>query len=78
LGPFWPIPSRFLRGTAAAGGIALINAIGNHGGFAGPYLVGWVRETIGSFNIAMLVLAMAAAIAGLLVLTLKREERAAG
>jgi ACS family tartrate transporter-like MFS transporter len=78
LGPFWPIPSRFLRGTAAAGGIALINAIGNLGGFAGPYLVGWVRETTGSFNIAMLVLALAAAIAALLVLTLKREERSAG
>ena len=78
LGPFWPIPSRFLRGTAAAGGIALINAIGNLGGFAGPYLVGWVRETTGCFNIAMLVLALAAAIAALLVLTLKREERSAG
>ncbi len=77
LGPFWPIPSHFLRGTAAAGGIALINAIGNLGGFAGPYLVGWVRETTGSFNIAMLVLAVAAAIAAVLVLTLKREERAA-
>ncbi len=57
LGPFWPIPSRFLRGTAAAGGIALINAVGNLGGFIGPYLVGWVRESTGSFNIAMLVLA---------------------
>ena len=75
LGPFWPIPSRFLRGTAAAGGIALINAIGNLGGFIGPYLVGWVRETTGSFNVAMLVLAVAAAIATVLVLTLKREER---
>jgi LPXTG-motif cell wall-anchored protein len=40
--------------------------------------VGWVRETTGSFNIAMLVLALAAAIAALLVLTLKREERSAG
>jgi ACS family tartrate transporter-like MFS transporter len=77
LGPFWPIPSRFLRGTAAAGGIALINAIGNLGGFIGPYLVGWVRETTGSFKLAMLVLAIAAAIAALLVLTLKREEQAA-
>ena len=76
LGPFWPIPSRFLRGTAAAGGIALINAIGNLGGFIGPYLVGWVRETTGSFKLAMLVLAIAAAIAALLVLTLKREEQA--
>src|SRR5262249_37489150 len=31
--PFWPLPSAFLSGTAAAGGIALVNAVGNLGGF---------------------------------------------
>jgi nitrate/nitrite transporter NarK len=50
----------------------------NLGGFARPYLVAWVRETAGSFNVAMLVLAATAAIAAVLVLTLNREERAAG
>ena len=40
LGPFWALPTRFLGGTAAAGGIALINAVGNLGGFLGPYAVG--------------------------------------
>src|SRR6185312_3849876 len=35
--PFWPMPSLFLTGSAAAGGIAFINAIGNLGGFIGPY-----------------------------------------
>ncbi len=49
LGPFWAIPPVFLRGTAAAGGIAVINSVGNIGGFVGPYLVGWVRETTGAF-----------------------------
>ena len=78
LGPFWPIPSRFLRGTAAAGGIALINSIGNLGGFIGPYLVGWVKEATGNFSIAMAVLAAAAAIAAILVLFLKGQERASG
>jgi MFS transporter, ACS family, tartrate transporter len=53
-------------------------AIGNLGGGAGPYMVGWVRENTGSFNTAMLVLAVAAAIAAVPVLILKREERAAG
>jgi len=76
LGPFWPIPSRFLRGTAAAGGIALINAIGNLGGFFGPYLVGWIRQSTGSFTYAMCALAIAAAVAAVLVLFLKREDRA--
>ena len=36
LGPFWAMPTAMLRGTAAAGGIALVNSIGNVGGFVGP------------------------------------------
>ena len=36
VGPFWALPPIFLGGTAAAAGIALINAIGNLGGFVGP------------------------------------------
>ena len=43
-------PTSFLRGTAAAGGIALVNSIGNVGGFAGPYLMGWMREATGGFR----------------------------
>ncbi|HMN71878.1 MAG TPA: MFS transporter [Rhodoblastus sp.] len=41
---FWTLPTALLTGTAAAGGIALINAIGNVGGFVGPYLVGWIKD----------------------------------
>ncbi len=47
---FWPLPSQFLSGTAAAGGIALVNATGNLGGFIGPYIVGWLREETGSYG----------------------------
>jgi len=39
---FWPMPSIFLTGTAAAGAIALINAVGNLGGYVGPVIVGWI------------------------------------
>jgi len=46
---FWTVPSIFLTGTAAAGGIALINSIGNLGGFAGPFMVGWIRDATGKF-----------------------------
>lgn len=46
---FWPLPSTFLGGTAAAGGIALVNSIGNLGGFAGPYVVGWIRDSTQSY-----------------------------
>ena len=41
---FWTLPTAMLTGTAAAGGIALINAIGNVGGFVGPYLVGLIKD----------------------------------
>jgi MFS transporter, ACS family, tartrate transporter len=39
----WTLPSAFLSGTAAAGGLALINSIGNLGGFVGPYFMGWIK-----------------------------------
>jgi nitrate/nitrite transporter NarK len=41
---FWTLPTALLTGTAAAGGIALINSLGNIGGFLGPYMVGYIRE----------------------------------
>ena len=47
---FWTLPAAILSGAAAAGGIALINAIGNIGGFAGPFVIGWIKETTGSFT----------------------------
>lgn len=45
---FWALPSNFLAGSAAAGGIALINALGNLSGFAAPYITGWLRDLTGS------------------------------
>lgn len=48
LPPFWALSTQFLRGTAAAGGIALINSVGNLGGFFGPPLVGWIKDKTGS------------------------------
>jgi MFS transporter, ACS family, tartrate transporter len=47
---FWPMPSIFLTGTAAAGAIALINATGNLGGYFGPFIVGWIKDSTGSFE----------------------------
>jgi ACS family tartrate transporter-like MFS transporter len=49
-GPFWPLPSSFLTGTAAAAGMALINSVGNLGGFFGPFIVGWIKTSTGSFD----------------------------
>ena len=68
LGPFWSLSTAFLSGTAAAGGVALINSIGNIGGFVGPYLIGYIRQTTQSFTAGMLVLAVTLVVAGFLAL----------
>jgi D-galactonate transporter len=56
--PFWPLPSTFLAGRTAAAGIALINAIGNLGGFVGPYVIGWIRDSTQSFEAGLYFLAV--------------------
>jgi ACS family tartrate transporter-like MFS transporter len=54
---FWPMPSMFLTGTAAAGAIAFINATGNLGGYFGPFVVGWIKDSTGSFQAGLYFLA---------------------
>jgi ACS family tartrate transporter-like MFS transporter len=54
---FWSLPTAFLSGTASAGAIALINSLGNLGGFVGPYLIGYVREATGGFKGSLLTIA---------------------
>ncbi len=71
LGPFWALGTAFLSGTAAAGGIALINSVGNLGGFAGPYLVGVIKDQTGSNLAALLMLGGALLAMGLLALTIR-------
>ena len=56
-GPFWAIPSIFLTGIAAAASFAWINSIGNLGGFLGPSIVGWVKDSTGSFSAGLYSLA---------------------
>jgi MFS transporter, ACS family, tartrate transporter len=69
--PFWPLPSLFLTGSAAAGGIAFINAIGNLGGFIGPYAVGWMKDTTHNYAFALYALAGFGLIAVLATLFLR-------
>jgi hypothetical protein len=47
-GPFWSMPAAYLRGTAAAGGIALITTFGGVSAFLSPLIVGWVAAKSGS------------------------------
>ena len=50
---FWSLPTAMLSGTAAAGGLALINAVGNLGGFLGPWLFGYVKDATQSDTIEL-------------------------
>ena len=54
---FWTIPTRFLTGVAAAGGLAFINSIGTVGGFVGPSMMGWLKEFSGSYVIGLTAVA---------------------
>ncbi len=74
LGPFWAIPTAMLRGTAAAGGIALVNSIGNVGGFVGPYLMGWIRNATGGFTAGLLTLAAILVLGAVIVLRLEQPD----
>jgi ACS family tartrate transporter-like MFS transporter len=68
--PLWSMPTEFLTGGAAAVGIATINSIGNLGGFAGPTIIGWIRERTGSFAGGLLSVAGALVVSATLVLVL--------
>ena len=68
---FWAIPPMLLGGTAAAAGIALINAVGNLGGFFGPSMMGSLRDWTGGYSGGLLVLAAALVIEALLVVTIR-------
>jgi len=76
-GPFFSLPAAFLGGQAAAGGIAMIYAIGSLGGFLGPTVFGVVKQQTGSYAPAMAALAVGLALAAALVLAMGRSKRLA-
>lgn len=68
LAPFWTLPHSLLKeGPAKASGLALINSLGNLGGFAGPYFVAWLKTASGDFKTALPALALILASGVLLV-----------
>jgi ACS family tartrate transporter-like MFS transporter len=72
--PLWSIPTQFLTGAAAATGIATINSIGNLGGFAGPFVIGWLKEQTGDYRSGLLSVAAALIFSAALVLVLARQR----
>ena len=72
---FWSLPTGFLTGSAAAGCIALINSIGNLGGFVGPYAVGWIKDTTGETTLGLVVLAACSIMAGVLTFLIGHDSK---
>ena len=72
LSTFWTLPTAFLSGRAAAGGIALINSIGNLGGYFGPFILGWIKQTYGNLDAGLYLLAGILFLAGMLVVSASR------
>jgi MFS family permease len=72
LSPFWAMPSEFLTGFSAASGIALINSAGNLGGFAGPFLVGFISQKTGSLYGGLAFAGMSMLVASTLALLLPK------
>jgi nitrate/nitrite transporter NarK len=69
-GAFWAMPAQILRFEVIAVAMGVINAIGNLGGFAGPYLVGWLGDRTGSSSAGFIVLAVSLVISSMITAVL--------
>lgn len=76
-GPFWATSTSLLGGTAAAAGIAVINSLGNLGGYFGPEIIGLSRMAGGGFRGGMLIISICLLLAGILALVVRAPRQAA-
>jgi MFS transporter, ACS family, tartrate transporter len=75
LGPFWTLATSLMSGVGAAAGIALVNSVGNIGGFVGPTILGFVRDATRSFSAGLVVVGVVLAAGGLLVLAVNPPRK---
>jgi sugar phosphate permease len=75
LGPFWAIPSETLPRKLIGPVIGLVNALGNVGGFVGPYFVGWLKKTHGGVTLPFSMLGLGMLLAAALAFLLPRANR---
>jgi MFS family permease len=71
---FWTLPTSFLTGAAAAGGIALINSVANLGGLLGPIIMGQSHDRTGGFADGSLCMAVALCLGGCLVFLVRHDS----
>ncbi|WP_343654643.1 MFS transporter [Paraburkholderia caribensis] len=71
--PLWAMPSMFLSGAGAAAGIAMINSVGNLGGFVGPFAIGWLKNVTGGYAAGLYVVGATLAVSAAVTLMLSRK-----
>ena len=74
LAMFWPLPTAVLVGASAAGGVALINSLGQIAGFVSPYVVGWIRDATHRTDIALYLLSSAMVVGAVLVMRTPADQ----
>jgi MFS transporter, ACS family, tartrate transporter len=72
---FWTLPTNFLAGAAAASGIAAVNSLGNLSGFFGPYVMGKIKDSTGSYTIGLLAIACVVGFAMLVASSLSHDQQ---
>ena len=73
---FWAFPTALFSGSATAAGIALVAAIGNLGGFAGPAFTGIAEDSTGGFEMPLTVLSLLLVVAAALALRFRERSAA--
>lgn len=71
----WTLSPKYLSGPALASGLALVNSVGNLGGFFGPFVIGWLRQVSGGYRLSLGFLAVILTINGLIVIGLQVFDR---
>jgi len=75
LGPFWALSTIYLSRENSAAGIAVINSVGNLGGFIGPYIVGVIKGATGDFTGSLIFLGLSMATGSLIAFALRTASR---
>jgi MFS family permease len=74
LGPFWAIPGETLPRQFVGPVIGLVNALGNVGGFVGPYFVGWLKDSYGTVKLPFSLLGVGMLLAAGLAFLLPKAK----
>lgn len=74
---FWTMPSMLFPESVAGSVRGVINALGNLGGFLGPFLMGWLKDTFGGTNVGLFSLVGFLVIAALITLTISAPKEQA-